>query len=105
MASFRYSNWIGTEIRIRIGSENIAGEMFNAVTLSISVNLTFNFGAYDVTTFTRSVVFQCKSKIVAKKWVPTRTYNNSSQQISGYLWIRNEMHCQGMQFGKQEWNS
>ena len=60
MASFRYS-------RIRIGTENIAAEMFNAVTLSISVNLTFSFGAYDVTTFTRSVVFQCKSKIVAKK--------------------------------------
>ena len=51
-----------------IGTENIAVEMSNAITLPISVDPTFNFGAYDITQFTyRSVVFQCKSKNVAKK--------------------------------------
>ena len=45
------------------GTENIAVEMANATTLPMSVDLTFNFGAYDITPFTyRSVVFQCKSK-------------------------------------------
>ena len=56
MASFRYSR-IGTE------TENIAVKMSNAITLSISVDLTFNLGAYDFTRFTyRSVVFHSKSK-------------------------------------------
>ena len=54
-----------------IGTENIAVEMANAIALPISVDPTFNFGAYDITPFTyRSVVFQCKSKNVAKKWLP-----------------------------------
>ena len=33
-----------------------------------------------------------------------RIYNNSSEQVSGYLWISNEMHYQEMRFEKQEWN-
>ena len=42
-----------------IGTGNIGVEMANAITLSISVNPTFNFGAYDIAPFTyRSVVFQ-----------------------------------------------
>ena len=50
------------------GTENIAVEMSNAITLPISVDPTFNFGADDITQFTyRSVVFQCKSKNVAKR--------------------------------------
>ena len=53
------------------GTENIAVEMANAITLPISVDPTFNFGAYDISPFIyRSVVFQCKSKNLAKKWVP-----------------------------------
>ena len=45
--------------------------MANAIALPISVDPTFNFGAYDITPFTyRSVVFQCKSKNVGKIWVP-----------------------------------
>ena len=56
MASFRYS-------RIGIETENIAVKMSNTITLSISVDLTFNLGAYDFTRFTyRSVVFHSKSK-------------------------------------------
>ena len=58
-----------------IGTENIAVEMANAITLPISVDPTFNFCAYDITSFTyRSVVFQRKSKNVAKKCVPADTY-------------------------------
>ena len=56
MASFRYS-------RIGIENEKIAVKMSNTITLSISVDLTFNLGAYDFTRFTyRSVVFHSKSK-------------------------------------------
>ena len=54
-----------------VGTENVAAEMSNAITLPKSVDGRFKFGAYDVTPFTySSVVFQCKSKNVAKKWVP-----------------------------------
>ena len=54
-----------------IWTENIAVEISNAITLPISFDSTFNFGACDITPFTyRSVVFHCKSKNVAKKWVP-----------------------------------
>ena len=46
-------------------------EMSNAITLPISVDTTFSFGDYNITPFTyTSVVFQCKYKNVAKKWVP-----------------------------------
>ena len=56
MASFRYS-------RIGIENEKIAVKMSNTITLSISVDLTFNLGAYDFARFTyRSTVFPCKSK-------------------------------------------
>ena len=56
MASFRYS-------RIGIENENIAVKMSNTITLSISVDLTFNLGAYDFARFTyRNAVFHCKSK-------------------------------------------
>ena len=45
--------------------------MSNAITLPKSVDPTFNFGTYDITPFIySSVVFQCKYKNVAKKWVP-----------------------------------
>ena len=44
--------------------------MSNTITFPISVDPTFNFGAYDITPLTyESVVFQWKSKNVAKKWV------------------------------------
>ena len=50
-----------------IGTENIAVEMSNTITLSISVDPTFNFGAFDITpVIYTSAVFQCKSKDVAK---------------------------------------
>ena len=40
------------------GTENVAVEMSNAIILPISVDPTFNFGAYDITLFTYgSVVF------------------------------------------------
>ena len=35
-----------------IGTENIAVEMANFITLPISVDQTFDFGAYDITPFT-----------------------------------------------------
>ena len=45
--------------------------MSNTITLPISVDPAFNFGACNITRFTyRSVLFQCKSKNVAKNWVP-----------------------------------
>ena len=54
-----------------IGTENIAVEMSNAITLPKSVDSTFNFGAYNITLLIySSVVFQSKSKNVAKKWIP-----------------------------------
>ena len=54
-----------------LGTKNITIEISNAITLPISVDPTFNFGAYDISPFIyRSVVFQCKSKNLAKKWVP-----------------------------------
>ena len=63
--------------------------MTNSVILPRSVDTAFNFGAYNATAFRyRSVVFQCKSKNVAKKLGTSnngQTYSNSSQQISGYL--------------------
>ena len=71
-----------------VGTENIAAEMSNAITLPKSVDGRFKFGAYDITPFTySSVVFQCKSKNVAKKWVPA--------------WISNEIHCQKMRLEKK----
>ena len=37
----------------------------------MSICPTFNFGAHDITPFTcRSVIFQCKSKNLAKKLIP-----------------------------------
>ena len=56
-----------------------------SITLPKSVDPTFNFGVYDIIPFTYiSVVFQCKSKNPAKKWVlatmvrPTKIYHNKS---------------------------
>ena len=72
-----------------IGTENIAVEMSNAITLPIPVDATFKFRAYDITPFTyMSVVLQFKSKNVAKKMGTSNngwTANISSQQISGCL--------------------
>ena len=54
-----------------IGTNDIAFEMSNAANFRpISVDPTFNFGVFDVTSFTfRSFMVQCKSKNVAQKWV------------------------------------
>ena len=52
-------------------NENIVVEMSNGITLPISVDPTFNFGAYDITPLTyRIALFQCKSQNLSKKWVP-----------------------------------
>lgn len=52
-----------------IGTNGIASEMSYAANFRpISVDPTFNFGVFDVTSFTfRSFMVQCKSKNVAKK--------------------------------------
>ena len=79
MVSFRYS-------RRPLGNGNWKHCCwYNPITLPISVDLAFNFGAYDITPFIYGgVVFQCKYKNVAKKWVlatmvgPTIIHQNKS---------------------------
>ena len=69
-----------------IGTNDIAFEMSNAANFRpISVDPTFNFGVFDVTSFTfRSFMVQCKSKNVAQKWVSATMIGPHSKTADTY---------------------
>ena len=69
-----------------IGTNDIAFEMSNAANFRpISVDPTFNFGVFNVTSFTfRSFMVQCKSKNVAQKWVSATMIGPHSKTADTY---------------------
>ena len=69
-----------------IGTNDIAFEMSNAANFrAISVDPTFNFGVFNVTSFTfRSFMVQCKSKNVAQKWVSATMIGPHSKTADTY---------------------